>query len=116
VVSQGNTILVTWRTDLLSKGNGVWYSYKQVDTPELPVIELPSASNINTGNGDVSLSQNTPEAMVTVMPTAENNRTIEMPAKRPGQGSSVLSILIGSTLVLVLLSIVAIAVKGNRKK
>lgn len=42
IVSQGNVILVTWRTDPGSKGNGVWFSYKKIDVPELPVAELPS--------------------------------------------------------------------------
>lgn len=41
VVSQGNVILVTWRTDPGSKGNGVWYTFKKIDAPELPVEELP---------------------------------------------------------------------------
>jgi hypothetical protein len=42
VVSQGNVILVTWRTDLASKGNGVWFSYRMIDAPELPSVQLPS--------------------------------------------------------------------------
>jgi hypothetical protein len=37
VVSQGNVILATWRTDPGMKGNGVWYSYKVLDIPEAPV-------------------------------------------------------------------------------
>lgn len=42
VVVQGNVLLVTWRTDRGSKGNGVWYSYAELATPELPVVPLPS--------------------------------------------------------------------------
>lgn len=45
VVSQGNVILVTWRTDPGSKGNGVWFSYKKVDAPELPIIPLPTSTS-----------------------------------------------------------------------
>lgn len=44
VISQGNTILVIWRTDFASKGNGVWYSYKRLDIPELSVLPLPPLS------------------------------------------------------------------------
>lgn len=40
-VSQGNMLLVTWRQDPGLKGNGVWYSYLQLDTPELEVVPLP---------------------------------------------------------------------------
>ena len=42
IVSQGNVILVTWRTDPGSKGNGVWFSYKIIDAPESPVVQLPT--------------------------------------------------------------------------
>lgn len=38
IISQGNTLLVTWRSDPGLKGNGVWYSYTQLNTPELPVV------------------------------------------------------------------------------
>lgn len=41
VVSQGNMLLVTWRQDPGLKGNGVWYSYLRLDTPELEVVLLP---------------------------------------------------------------------------
>jgi hypothetical protein len=40
VASQGNVILVTWRTDPgngTQNENGVWYSYAVLDAPELPV-------------------------------------------------------------------------------
>ena len=43
VVSRGNVILVTWRTDPGFKGNGVWFSYKKVDAPELPAA-LPGST------------------------------------------------------------------------
>ena len=45
-VSQGNVILVTWMTDFGSKGNGVWYSYKELNLPELPIVPLPSTNSI----------------------------------------------------------------------
>ena len=41
VVSQGNLLLVTWRSDPGLKGNGVWYSFKILDAPELPIVALP---------------------------------------------------------------------------
>jgi hypothetical protein len=36
VVSRGNVILVTWRTDPGNKGNGVWFSYQTIDAPGSP--------------------------------------------------------------------------------
>ena len=42
VVSQGNTLLVTWITDPAAGPNGVWYSYATLpEAPELPAIPLP---------------------------------------------------------------------------
>jgi hypothetical protein len=40
IVSQGNVLLVTWRTDPGLKGNGVWYSYAALNAPEKPVATL----------------------------------------------------------------------------
>lgn len=45
VVSQGNTILVTWRTDPgngVQNENGVWYSYETSSAEALPVKPLPT--------------------------------------------------------------------------
>ncbi len=44
VVSQGNVLLVTWRTDPGNRGNGVWYAYSQLDAPELPLAALPTVA------------------------------------------------------------------------
>lgn len=43
VVSQGNVLLVTWRTDPGDiRDNGVWYSYAVLNAPELPIATLQS--------------------------------------------------------------------------
>ena len=68
VVSQGNVILVTWRTDPGSVGNGVWFSYKKFDAPELPVTPWPDLeSNIpeatSTENPDQILPTSTSEVI-----------------------------------------------------
>jgi hypothetical protein len=44
VVSQGNTILVTWRTDPGAGPNGIFYSYTKLDTPETPITPLTTAA------------------------------------------------------------------------
>jgi hypothetical protein len=39
IVSQGNVLLAVWREDPGAKQtHGVWYSYKILDSPELPVV------------------------------------------------------------------------------
>jgi len=44
VVSQGNVLLVTWRSDPGLMGNGVWYSYSLMDTPELPIVPVSTVA------------------------------------------------------------------------
>ena len=71
VVSQGNVVLVTWRSDPGNKGNGIWYAYEFLDAPELPIATLPSQSilsNIQTALPLVfptSLPLSTPEPSLT---------------------------------------------------
>lgn len=41
VVSQGNILLLTWRTDPGLSQDGVWYTYRRLESPTLPILELP---------------------------------------------------------------------------
>lgn len=41
VIVQGNTLFLAWRTDPGLSLDGVWYSYRVLDTPILPVTFLP---------------------------------------------------------------------------
>lgn len=41
VISQGNTILVTWATDPGAGHNGIWYSYLTLTAPALAITPLP---------------------------------------------------------------------------
>jgi len=74
VVSQGNVILVTWRTDPGLKGNGVWYSYQVLDAPELPletydalVTPTTTVSSVPTSNvADWSTTGNDPTPEIDV--------------------------------------------------
>lgn len=43
---QGNVLLVTWRSDPGSRGNGVWYSYQILDAPELSLTPLPTPATM----------------------------------------------------------------------
>ena len=47
VVSQGNVLLVTWRTDPGDiKDNGIWFSYAVINAPETPISTLKSYESI----------------------------------------------------------------------
>lgn len=46
VISNGNVVLVTWGTDGAGGVNGAWYSYKLLNTPELPALPLSAPSAI----------------------------------------------------------------------
>lgn len=43
VVSQGNVLLAVWREDPGVGQSGIWYSYKILDEPELPIVPLATA-------------------------------------------------------------------------
>jgi hypothetical protein len=72
VVSQGNIILVTWRSDPGLKGNGVWFSNKVLDAPELPVITPAQALPVVTTN-----------QVVTETPLVVSTTTVSSPEITP---------------------------------
>ena len=47
VISQGNILLAAWRADPGVGQYGVWYSYKSLDSQELPVVPLPLAPTLS---------------------------------------------------------------------
>lgn len=75
VISQGNMLLLTWRTDPGLNKDGVWYSYRRLDSPELPAVPLPE---IQTND---SISTSGPIQMSTGVPTqtVQTNRGAENP-------------------------------------
>jgi len=119
VVSQGNIILVTWRTDPRSKGNGVWYSYKKLDAPELPIVELsdPVGLGENPSAANNLPSEDTPLATASPISDSEANSAIQMPANRLiFQSNPSLPIIIGSLSAVTLILIVAITSGLDRRK
>jgi hypothetical protein len=59
VVSQGNVVLVAWRTDPAAGPNGVWYSFEKLDAPELPISAFISTDSVPTP--DISLTPDVTE-------------------------------------------------------
>lgn len=60
IVSQGNVLLATWRSDPGLKGNGVWYSYKRLDAPEMAVVPLPTVAPTPTPHPDPTATPSSP--------------------------------------------------------
>ncbi len=106
IISQGNVILVTWRTDPGNKGNGVWYSFLSSEATELPFVPLPEPSSA----GELLvLPEENPVAMP--MPDDETadlpndfNRT--RPIASLANQSPVEPVLISMAIVVLLLLIV----------
>jgi hypothetical protein len=72
VTSQGNVILVVWRTDRGSRGNGVWYSYKVLQAPELPVFPLPTPAADSNLTPDETAITSQPNPISTPKPVITN--------------------------------------------
>jgi hypothetical protein len=80
VISQGNVILVTWRTDPGLKANGVWYSYIKLDTPGYPVTPANTElSAVPVSTGQSSSPDPTPDEL-TPAETDNPSRQSSMPA------------------------------------
>jgi hypothetical protein len=119
VVSQGNVILVTWRTDPGAGANGIWYSYKKIAAPELPIAVYPTLADFN-GDFDIvdapstvsSLTASTP-----TIPTTETENTRQTPAVRSKlQNDPSLPIIIGSITAIVAIVLVTIIFGLARSK
>ena len=86
-ISGGNDVLVTWRTDYASRGNGVWYSTAVLDAPELPALPLPIAQPVlvsESAEGDLA---ETPEPTVEAAPERVDQLDIQnVAASSPTEG------------------------------
>jgi hypothetical protein len=107
VVSQGNTIIVTWITDPGEKGNGVWFSYKKLDMEESPVIQLPKLMEPLAEPTPTSLEIATKEAISTNTSNLERPNT-KLPESNFNPNAT---IIIAGISVLSLISIVIIIKK-----
>jgi hypothetical protein len=72
VTSQGNVILLAWRTDRGSRGNGIWYSYNVLNAPELPVSPLPTPAEDSNPTPDTTVMVSQPNTISTPKPVLSN--------------------------------------------
>ena len=111
IISQGNVILVTWRTDPGDiKENGVWYSSATLDIPELPVIP-PLAFPITNIHPSSILAQTNSSGKPTLTPIpveilSEINQLPQQVKNGYVQNNPTALILIGVISVLAFLVII----------
>ncbi len=118
VVSQGNTILVTWMTDPAAGFNGVWYAYQQIDAPKNPANGSPPPEDpvVNPSTGsDVPMAS----AGITATPSISSQKTdvaTQVPMNRPFFSSNPSMPLIVGSFSAIILILVAIAFGSDRNK
>jgi hypothetical protein len=98
-ISQGNVVLVTWRLDKGHGDNGTWFSYKVLDSPEIPPVPIKTQPVVPTSTPNV----------VDTTPTATPIRTlIASPVEGSVQSASRnpnIDLVQGVSPVILLLSI-----------
>jgi hypothetical protein len=115
VVSQGNVILVTWRTDPGSNANGVWYSYKVLDIPASPVTPPPPRSL----SGPISIP------VPTSTSSSSNDGSAQAPGTDPtlsvdpyspsvGLTSNTLMAISVTPAIILILALFVIKIRSNR--
>lgn len=101
VVSQGNTLLATWREDPGAGQLGVFYSFARLDAPELPVVPLPTAAAVSAAEFQptVAASDASQAALPDLLEVSQTEST-------PSRGiNTPLSLVIGTAPVAVLLAV-----------
>jgi len=99
VISNGNVVLVTWGTDGAGGVNGAWYSYKRLDTPELPAQPLLVPDLVIQG----ASTENTP-IVISTLPAEKIPVLLNDSGDKPQSlQSPQTEILIGVTPVILLL-------------
>lgn len=108
VVSQGNVLLATWRSDPGLNGNGVWYSARRLDAPELPLVEIPTVPLVTpvqlptvtaTPANPTPVATERPEVKKLVMNEPEGSSPINHPSR---------AVMLGIIPVILVLSIILI--------
>jgi hypothetical protein len=100
VIVNGNVVLVTWGTDGAGGVNGAWYSYRQLDTPELPTLVLPIPSSIAEQISTEEPSLTTEIAKAESTPNSLPENFLTAPRSTGSPGTSVFIGILPALLVL----------------
>lgn len=117
VVSQGNVILATWRTDPGLRGNGVWYSYKALDIPESPVqpLPLPARSPSDTPSMPVPTETvNNPTGIATEDPPGNPSLLIDQDSSPANWNSGTLMAVGVVPAIILILALVMLRIARNK--
>lgn len=81
VVSQGNTILVTWRTDPGVGEKSTWFSYLKLDAPGLPIVALPAVlpTSVPTPTATVQMGSEPTSIQATATPSTDTGDSDSLP-------------------------------------
>jgi hypothetical protein len=96
VISQGNVLVVTWRTDPGQGTNGVWYSSEILNSPEIPLETLSPSPSSDTSTTSLSESRVASEPTQSVTPRLEVGRD-RLLTRQPENGADSIA---SSTLLL----------------
>jgi hypothetical protein len=117
VISQGNVLLATWRTDPgdVNRPNGVRYSFAMLHSPELPVVPLSTPPPLNT-----SIPPSLPvpsEISPTSMPdlTKNEDAALVLQKQASGSGSPAAPLMIGLTSAAILVTTTIVAHRSRRR-
>jgi hypothetical protein len=114
-IVQGNVILATWITERGSEGNGVWFSYKLLDSRENPAVPIPLASSQQNN----ALSGQAPGTLVpTDMPALSSAATAEpnlLSATSP-KGLSTSNVLLASMIASLSCIVVVFVLKARHTR
>ena len=111
VVSQGNSILAAWMHDPGSK-NGIWYSYNNLDSPQLPLKPLP-AQGASLSATQTPISDQGVPAPTPISDSGLITQDLE-PIKNLTASQPYLPLVLG-TLPIIILLVVIIMIKGKRR-
>jgi hypothetical protein len=111
VVSQGNVILVTWRSDPGSKGNGVWFSHKRIDAPELPIVPLPTPAVVSSLSPGLTLADN--YLNVTPLPS---NIPLDKNLLHPPSGTESAGLIFGGVALIIFTFIVIVLISARKNQ
>ncbi len=111
VIVQGNTILVTWRTDPGVSKDGVWFSSTTLDVPMSPISSLP----IPTPTTQPTATQST--GILVVQPpttTPKPSLDLDLTISSPSQRNPAISVLVG--FIPALLVVLTMVIFSNRRR
>ncbi|MFN8445504.1 MAG: sialidase family protein [Caldilineaceae bacterium] len=107
VISQGNQVLITWRTDPGRRQPNVWFSSRKLEASELPVVPLPLVEPTVQTTATPVATETESAATATIIPTAlpvssTEPQTTASPQNANGPGQVLLIGLVPVGLILML--------------